>query len=119
ISAALHLNHGIVGVPHDAAFALHERAVIHGGNSGSYVDGAMITAGTGYKFFPLGKNGKYAPIEFLNVKGVSAGYSMEVFDDPQAISVDNAIVRSGLYWKREDIYGTFGGSPIAVDYQPS
>ena len=119
ITDEFHLKHGVVEVSEKDALRLKEEAVIFGGSPESYVDGALGVEGTGYKFFPVGKNGNYAPIEFVDVKGDEAKYSMEVFENAPIVSVDNVIVRHALYWQREDLDGQFGGSAIAVDFEPS
>ncbi|MEX2230626.1 MAG: gliding motility-associated C-terminal domain-containing protein [Cyclobacteriaceae bacterium] len=113
------LSQGIVEVSPNDVLKLIASAVIFGGSGDSYVDGAITVEGTGYKFFPVGKNGTYAPIEFLNVKGELSEYSMEVFDNAPVVSVDNVIVRNGLYWQRKDVNGQFGGSAIAIDFERS
>ena len=119
ISAALKLSRGIVVITSKDQLSLEEDAIVDGGSAESYLDGALTVEGTGYKFFPIGKNGTYAPIEFLDVKGESARYSMEVFENAPTISVENAIIKNGLYWQRSDIANTFGGSAIAIDFEPS
>jgi hypothetical protein len=119
ITQALHLKQGIVHVSQEDAFRLEAGVVITGGHESSFVDGAITVAGTGYKFFPLGKNGTYAPIEFLNVKGQTAEYAVEVFEDAPAVAVENVIVRRALYWQRRDLYGDFGGSAVAIGFNAS
>lgn len=119
ITGSLHLKQGIVHVSQEHSLRLEPDAVISGGHEGSFVDGAITATGTGYKFFPIGKNGTYAPIEFLDVKGQPAEYSLEAFEDAPAVSVENIIVRRALYWQRKDLYGNFGGSPVAVPFQLS
>lgn len=118
VSNALHLTQGIVKITPKDVFRLREKAVISGGSARSYVDGALTVEGGGYKFFPLGKDGTYAPIEFLNVEGKLMEYSVEVFENAPVVSVENIIVRSELYWQRKDVYGEFGGSPVAVQFNP-
>jgi hypothetical protein len=116
IAGGLVLNNGIVGVSPDAMLKLQEGATARGGSDESYVDGALTVEGTGYKYFPIGKNGTYAPMEFLDVQGMTAEYSVEAFENASAVSVDDIIVRNSLYWQRNDIAGTFGGSKVAIDY---
>jgi hypothetical protein len=115
----LHLVQGLVNVSSQDRLTLEDGALIFGGSVDSYVDGAIATAGNGYKFFPIGKNGTYAPIEFLNVKGNPAAYSMEAFENAPVITVENTILKNGLYWQRKDLNGEFGGSAIAIEYDPS
>jgi hypothetical protein len=114
----LYLKKGIVEVSALDELAVSDGGVVSGGSRDSYVDGPLTAEGTGYRFFPIGKNGKYAPLEFLHVKGQSSRYSVEVFEDGPAVSIDNEIVRSPLYWQRRDLSGTFGGSSIAVGFDP-
>ncbi len=119
ITKEFHLMEGIVEVSAGEGLNLREGAVIFGGSTQSYVDGALAVEGNGYKFFPVGKNGAYAPIEFLDVKGEPAKFSVEVFDNAPVISVENVIVRRGFYWQRKDLLGSFGGSAIGIDYDPA
>lgn len=119
ISSLLALNNGIVEVSGGDLLNLRENAVTEGGSPDSYVDGALTVEGVGYRFFPIGKNGTYAPIEFINVQGENTQYALEVFEDAPVISVQDIIVRNALYWHRTDIRGTFSSSPVAVDYDRS
>lgn len=119
ISKELALKQGIVEVSSVDELTLKADAVISGGSSDSYVDGALTTDGTGYKFFPIGKNGTYAPIEFIDVKGEEPQYAVEAFENAPVISVENVIVRKALYWQRTDKRGVFTSSPVAIDYDRS
>jgi hypothetical protein len=116
ITNRLQLTAGILHVSPEDVLRLKEDAVVSGGSGDSYVEGAITTEGTGYKFFPIGKNGIYAPIELLDVKGTSPEYSLEVFEKAPVISIENVIVRSGLYWERKNLGGDFGGSTLALQY---
>lgn len=119
ITNELQLQEGIVEVSPDDVLKLNPDAVVKGGSALSFVDGALTAEGNGYKFFPIGKNGTYAPIEFLDVKGPVAEYSMEVFENPPLIPVEEVLVRNTHYWQRKDITGTFGSTPVGIDYDPS
>ncbi|HEX8040164.1 MAG TPA: gliding motility-associated C-terminal domain-containing protein [Chryseosolibacter sp.] len=116
ITNELHLIEGIVEVSSGDELRLAGAAVIFGGSSDSYVDGPLTQEGTGYKFFPLGKNGTYAPIEYLDVRGEGSEYSVAFFDHAPGVQVEDAIVRKGLCWMRTDRRGNFGGSAVSVDY---
>lgn len=118
ISRAFQLTAGIIHVSPGDELRLKENAAISGGSMDSFVDGPITVEGTGYKFFPVGKNGTYAPIEFLDVQGKSPEYSVEVFEKAPVISVEDIIIRNGLYWERKDLEGTFGGSTLAIQYDP-
>lgn len=116
VQAALDLQKGIVHVSPNDVLSLGDKVIISGGSPHSYVDGALTVQGTGYKFFPIGKNGTYAPVEFTNVMGEDLEFSVEVFEDAPLISIEDVIVRDALYWQRNDKRGTFFSSPIAIDY---
>lgn len=119
IGKELILKQGIVGVSSNDHLKMSRNAVVTGGSWVSYVDGALTVEGDGYKFFPIGKNGTYAPIEFLDVNGPLAEYSMEVFENPPLLPVEDIVVKDTHYWQRKDIVGTFGSSAIAIDYDAS
>lgn len=119
ITDELHLLQGIVRLAEGDELCLKEKAIIYGGSAESHVEGAITVEGTGYKFFPLGKNGIYAPIEYLNVKGPTAKFSVEVFENAPIITVENTIVKQGIYWQRKDLVGNFGGSAVAIEFDPS
>ena len=116
ISSSLTLENGIVEVSEADVLNVLEGATVIGGSPDSYVDGALTVEGTGYKFFPVGKNGNYAPVEFLDVQGESPQYSLEAFENAPVVSVEDAIVRNAIYWQRKDVRGKFGSSPVAVEY---
>lgn len=119
ITDALHLNYGILHVSGDASLQMDARARIFGGHEDSFVDGPITATGTGYKFFPTGKNGTYAPIAFEDVQGRPATYKVEVFEEAPAISVENVIIRHAIYWQRTDLHGQFGGSKVSATYDPA
>jgi hypothetical protein len=118
ITHEFHLYNGIVRVSPLDMLRLQVDAVVYGGSPASYVDGALTVEGIGYKFFPIGKNGTYSPIEYLTVKGNTPEFSLEVFENAPVVSVDNAIVRNALYWQRTDLAGEFLGSTVAVSFEP-
>jgi hypothetical protein len=116
VQGQLQLTLGIVEISALDHIQLARTASVLGGSSDSYVDGALTVEGNGYKFFPIGKNGNYAPVEFLDITGNNPQFSLEVFEDAPTVSVEDVVVRNALYWKREDIRGTFGSSRVSIDY---
>jgi hypothetical protein len=116
IDGELTLNQGVVEVSPDDALRMGDKAVASGGSADTYIDGALIVTGRGYKFFPIGKNGTYAPIEFLDIKGDRTEFSVEAFENAPLTSVENVLVRNGLYWERRDISGNFEGARVAIAY---
>jgi hypothetical protein len=118
ITGELDLEKGIVEVSSGDRLHLSEKALVSGGSQDSYVNGALTVEGNGYKYFPLGKSGTFAPIEFLDVQGEDAVYAVELFDDGALVSLSHVVVKSPLYWQRTDLAGKFEGSPVAVAYDP-
>lgn len=119
VSRELSLRKGVVEISAGEVLRLTEKASATGGSPDSFVDGALTVTGNGYKFFPIGKHGSYAPIEFLDVKGDPAEYSVEVFENAPLVALDNVIVRKALYWQRRDLVGKFGSSAVAVEFEPA
>lgn len=117
IDAQLLLKDGIVEVSTDDMLKLDAKAVAIGGSTRSYIDGALTVNGPGYRYFPIGKNGNFAPIEFIDATGLNIEYSVEAFENAPPVSIDNIIVRNGLYWHRKDIKGSFRESRVAIDFQ--
>lgn len=119
IKSELRLVHGIVEVSRMDMLLLEGSASSSGGSPESYVDGALTVEGTGYKFFPIGKNGTYAPIELLDVDKGAGRYAIEVFENAPTVSVENVVVKRSLYWRRADVAGHFSSSRVAIDYERS
>jgi len=116
IEEALSLQRGIVEVREAGKLVLEADAAATGGSPESYIDGALCVEGGGYKFFPLGKNGTYAPIEFLDVRHYSK-FAVEVFEDAPVVTSENTVIRHSFYWRRTDLAGHFGGSRIGIAYE--
>ncbi len=117
IAGSIDFNIGILIVSDDDTLCLNKNATINGGSAISYVDGALMTQGGGYKFFPIGKNGKYHPVELLNIGGIEPMVEMEVFENLPIIqtSIPTTIFQD-VYWTRKTIGGTFDGSPVTFGY---
>jgi hypothetical protein len=117
ISNQLDLTLGIVAVADADTLLIANGANIEGGSTLSYVEGALTHIGSGYKFFPIGKNGGYYPTELLNVTGITPVNEMEVFEISTRPNVPGGVtVFSTTYWQRKTISGTFLGSPLSIGY---
>jgi hypothetical protein len=117
VSNRLDLNLGIVNVSDADTLVIANGASINGGSTESHVNGALTHQGTGYKFFPIGINGGYYPLELLNVNGINPTIEVEVFENAQPLAVPSSVtVFSNKYWQRKTINGTFVGSPLSIGY---
>jgi len=108
---------GVIVTTTQDTLLLSPSALVSGGSESSYVDGPLFSEGVGYKFFPIGKNGNYNPIEFSDITGINPRFSVEVFENVPTIEVPPRIdYFSSIYWQRTTVSGSFGGSPITVHY---
>jgi hypothetical protein len=108
---------GVVNVTDADTLLLADGATVNGGSTESYIEGALTHDGTGYKFFPIGKNGRYYPVEMLNITGIKPVTEMEVFENTSPLSVPSPItLYSTTYWQRKNISGTFISSPVSLGY---
>lgn len=117
INGSLSLEDGIVYVSDNDTLRLLPDVEIAGGSSISHVDGAMIAQGTGYKFFPVGKNDTYHPVELLNVTGINPVIEVEVQQNFQPVTASlPATPFADIYWTQKVLLGTYDGSPVTVRY---
>ena len=117
IDLLLTFNEGILKISDEDSLKILYTGAIAGGSSLSYVDGALIVHGIGYKFFPVGKNGKYHPVELLDVTGIFPGIEIEVQENLPAIQVSvPSTPIPDIYWTRKIVRGSYEGSPITVQY---
>lgn len=117
VSQSLDLTLGMVAVADADTLVVADGATINGGSDLSYVEGALTREGTGYKFFPIGKNGMYLPVEFLDITGIKPVTEVEVFETSGQISLPaNSNLFSTVYWQRKTVSGTFLNSPVSLGY---
>ena len=116
ITNSLSLINGILSPEKDQILLMENNARIEGGSAGSYVNGAIYHTGNGYKFFPIGKDGHYRPVELLDVTGVSPVMGFEVISgNPyQRYGTIFKSVSRTRYWKRSQMSGSFIGSHIKI-----
>ncbi|RAV97884.1 T9SS type B sorting domain-containing protein [Pseudochryseolinea flava] len=115
ISSSLQLLSGIVVTTSVDTLLLSSAATVSDGSAISYVDGPLFSEGVGYKFFPIGKNGNYNPVELNDVSGINPVFSMEAFvNTPDIQAPSRTTFFRDVYWKRTLVSGTYGGSPATV-----
>lgn len=101
VDGRLSLVDGIVYTTEGGSLVLTTEADINGGNDRSYINGALTHKGTGYKFYPIGKGGRYLPVEFIDTNGATPATTLEAFYDPAfhpLIDVINIQSFSPAYW---------------------
>lgn len=117
INKQIFFQKGILMIAAADELILNTNCTAEGGSPLSYVNGALISRGSGYKFYPVGKNGKYIPLELVDIKGASPVISVEAMENlPEVETSSPATLQRSLYWKRTTLEGTFTGSPVAMVY---
>ena len=91
---------------------------VEGGNINAYVDGPLFHQGNGFKFFPVGKNGKYRPLTLLDVTGEDPHLGVEVFEGnwrPRR-NYDLDEISTTRYWQISHLTpaSNFHGSTVAL-----
>lgn len=116
ITSNLSLINGTLSPGKNRILLMQNNARIEGGSAVSYVNGAIYHTGNGYKFFPIGKDGHYRPVELLDVTGVSPVMGFEVISgNPyQRYGTIFKSVSRTRYWKRSQMSGSFNGSHIKI-----
>ena len=117
VSARIHFLNGLADVQDADTLYLAQNATVSGGSSMSYVQGPLTVEGTGYKFFPVGTDGGYYPVELADVSGIEPVIALRVVAGvPDMKLPAGASAYSTVYWARKTVSGTFGHSPVTVTY---
>lgn len=106
---------GVVLIQDSDTLMLGKNCVVKNGSELSYVDGALTSQGGGYKFYPIGKNGGYYPVELVDIKGFEPTIEVEAIENLPAVNTSIPIaIKRNIYWTRKTITGTFESSPITL-----
>ena len=116
---SLDLQSGILTSVVDRTLILDEDATAQGGSETSYYDGTLISRGTGFKYFPVGNNGHFGPVEFDNIEGIDPEIAVNHIwtnpTDPVPNSDLIGVSSNGL-WSVELLSGSFDGSRLFLDF---
>jgi hypothetical protein len=117
ITANLNLLNGTLKTEELFAISLSETATITGGSEISYIEGVVRSQGNGYKYFPLGINSHFYPIEFIDVKGINPILEVSVKENYPFVTTPN--IKKNVYWLRKTFGGTFDGSQVSLAFDPN
>ena len=112
----LDLNSGIVTPQAGIVFQGLDGVILNGGSDQAHVNGQFYHNALGSKFYPIGKNGNYRPIELIDVQGSDPLIGFEVFEpnaDP-IIPITLLSVSDIRYWQMTVASGVYDGSPIRI-----
>ena len=103
ISSNLILENGIIEVVPGNIFILENTATSTPGSDISHIDGYLYNSGSGYKFFPIGKDDIYAPVELQNVSNdlTKVGFEAINYNPMPEVDSDLASVSEIKYWQME------------------
>lgn len=106
---------GIVLIKDSDTLMMGPDCIVKNGSVLSYVDGALTSQGGGYKFYPIGKNGGYYPVELVDIKGFEPTIEVEAIENLPAVNTSIPLaIKRDIYWTRKTISGTFENSPITL-----
>ncbi|MDQ3393270.1 MAG: gliding motility-associated C-terminal domain-containing protein [Bacteroidota bacterium] len=116
VSHKLILINGILYPENDQYLLLGRDASLKGGSETSYINGAFYHTGTGYKYFPIGKDGHFRPVTLLNIEGIQPVVGLEVFSNNpyQRYGTLFKSISSARYWRLTQMEGTFNGSLVTL-----
>lgn len=109
------LQKGVVTPETDVKLMLTEKAEVQGGSPNAYIDGKMYHTGLGSKFYPIGKNGQYAPVTLTQVDGEHPVVGVEFYDQGLHTYEESDIQLQEFYWNFSSLSERFEGSPVALD----
>lgn len=110
------LEEGILTTAAENPLVLESSVNVDGGNPTSFVNGPMIYKGTGYRYFPVGKNDNFRPVELIDVQGVNPVLRVEVHE-PNADAMPGErleSVSSVRAWEVIPLGGSYEGSLVSL-----
>lgn len=109
------LKKGVVIPEPDSKLTMAEEAEVEGGGPNAYINGVIYHTGPGSKFYPIGKNGQYAPVTLSQVEGEAPVVGVEFYDQTDQTLEGNEMQLQEFYWSLSTLSGKFEGSPLTLD----
>ncbi len=112
------LQNGLLSPAAGSVLRLADGVVMEGGSAASYVNGRLFHEGSGYKFYPIGKNGSYAPLTLEDVLGAAPVTGFEAFvPNPYAAVAPGLGRLSGArYWQRTQLSGSITEAKVGLSF---
>jgi hypothetical protein len=107
---------GIMSPAGNIQLRVLDNAKVTGGSDFSFYQGRFFQSGTGYKFFPIGVNGTYSPLELLEVTGINPVLAAEVNEGNFNFTPGNRMrsISNVRVWRLQNISGNYQGSPVTL-----
>ncbi|MDN5203267.1 gliding motility-associated C-terminal domain-containing protein [Fulvivirgaceae bacterium BMA10] len=96
-------------------------ALVEGGSQESFINGALIIHGTGDKYFPIGKNDGFFPVNLFNIQGNDPVIRFELFEPNPGPQKPEELetVSSIRYWEKSLISGILENARINLSFDTS
>lgn len=116
ITAELSLKNGILTVYDGFNLILKENAISSNSSQSSFVNGLLYNTGTGYKFYPIGKDNRYSPVELTNIEDYSV-VGFEAFSPNLNTGAESGLtVSDDRYFQQTYLEGFNTNSKITLPY---
>ena len=118
VSESLDLQSGLLRSVVDRSLILDD-ADATGGSETSYYDGTLISRGTGFRYFPVGNNGHFGPVEFDNIEGINTELAVNhIWTNPTDPIPNSDLIGVSSYglWSVELLSGSYDGSRLFLDF---
>ncbi len=116
IENELVMNNGILTSSGDAKIIITESASIIGGSETSFIEGPLYHIGTGDKYYPIGINNTFLPVELMGIQGLNPtiGILLNAPNPNLAVSGSLAAVTEQQYWEMDILSGTYDNSIVKL-----
>jgi len=116
ILTELSLINGLLKVEEGNNLVLTENAITTNSSENSYVNGLLFNEGVGYKFFPIGKDNLFSPIELINIENYSI-VGIEMFYPNLKLEANPLLtVSDSRYYEISYLNGNNINSKISLGY---
>ncbi|MCF6351675.1 MAG: gliding motility-associated C-terminal domain-containing protein [Cyclobacteriaceae bacterium] len=116
IENELVMDNGILQSSGNAKIIINEGAIISGGSANSYIDGPLYHVGTGDKYYPIGINNVFLPVDLLGIQGSmpTIGVLLRT-PNPNLAVVGNLVgVTDQQYWELDVLSGIYDNSFVRL-----
>ncbi len=119
IEDELVLNDGILSSSGTSKIIIEEGAAISGGSETSFIEGPLYHTGTGDKYYPVGADNVYLPVELLDIKGTNPtiGVLINMPNTNLKTAGDLEAVTDRQNWQLDVLNGMFAGAGVVLPLQ--
>ncbi len=116
IENELVMNDGILKSSGNAKIIIEENASIIGGSETSFIEGPLYHIGTGDKYYPIGVNNVFLPVELTAIQGITPTTGVVIHTPNPNVEVEGALeaVTDQQYWGMDILEGTYESSIIKL-----